>query len=190
MALVGWSLGGVVARELARLRPDLVRAVVTLGTPVVGGVRYVAVSYPWRRRGYDLDDHRALATEAARVPIRVPVTAIWSRRDGIVCGAACVDRDDSGRRERRSDLVALGTRLRPRRARGDRGGDLRDSAPMSGPIPDFSPLAAAYARSRPRYPDALFDFLADARPVAHGSPGTAPPAAARRRSASLATSNA
>lgn len=95
-ALVGWSLGGVVARELARLRPDLVRALVTLGTPVVGGVRYVAVSYPWRRRGYDLETIERLATEAERVPIRVPVTAIWSRRDGIVCGAACVDRTTPG----------------------------------------------------------------------------------------------
>jgi pimeloyl-ACP methyl ester carboxylesterase len=96
VALVGWSLGGVLARELARLRPDLVRAVVTLGSPVVGGAKYVAVSYPWRRRGISLDAVEQLADAAAATPIRVPVTAIWSARDGIVCGAACIDRTTPG----------------------------------------------------------------------------------------------
>src|SRR3712207_849814 len=37
VSLVGWSLGGVIAREVARRRPDLVRRVITYGTPVVGG---------------------------------------------------------------------------------------------------------------------------------------------------------
>ena len=40
VALVGWSLGGVVAREVARQAPDAVRRVVTYGTPVVGGPTY------------------------------------------------------------------------------------------------------------------------------------------------------
>lgn len=35
--LVGWSLGGTLAREAARERPDLVERVVTLGTPAIGG---------------------------------------------------------------------------------------------------------------------------------------------------------
>ena len=38
--LVGWSLGGVVAREVARIAPDAVRAVFTYGTPVIGGPKY------------------------------------------------------------------------------------------------------------------------------------------------------
>jgi len=96
VALVGWSLGGVVARELARLRPDLARGVVTLGAPVVGGARYVAVSYPYRRSGWDLDRVESLASAASAVPIRVPVTAIWSRRDGIVAGRACIDHATPG----------------------------------------------------------------------------------------------
>src|SRR5688572_24630167 len=48
VALVGWSLGGVVARELARLRPDLVSRVVTLGAPVRGGVRHTAIGALFR----------------------------------------------------------------------------------------------------------------------------------------------
>jgi len=92
VAIIGWSLGGIVAREVARLRPDLVLGLVTLGTPVIGGVRFVAVSYPYRRRGWSLETIEQLADDAARVPLRVPLTVIWSRRDGIVAGAACVDR--------------------------------------------------------------------------------------------------
>jgi pimeloyl-ACP methyl ester carboxylesterase len=92
VALVGWSLGGLVARELARLRPDLVRSLITLGTPVVGGFRHTALATFFRLQGWDLDRSERLLEAANRVPIRVPVTAIWSRRDGIVAWRACVDR--------------------------------------------------------------------------------------------------
>jgi len=91
VALVGWSLGGIVARELARLRPDLVRRIVTLGTPVVGGFRHTAIAGLFRIQGWDLDEVERLVAAANRAPIRVPVTAIWSRRDGIVAWQACVD---------------------------------------------------------------------------------------------------
>lgn len=91
VALVGWSLGGVVARELARLRPDLVRRVITLGAPVVGGVRHTAIAGLFRLQGWDLDEVARRVEAASAVPIRVPVTAIWSRRDGIVAWQACVD---------------------------------------------------------------------------------------------------
>ena len=96
VALVGWSLGGVVARELARLRPDLVRAVVTLGAPVVGGLQHTAIAGLFRLQGWDLDDVARRVEAANRVPIRVPVTAIWSRRDGIVAWQAAVDRATPG----------------------------------------------------------------------------------------------
>jgi pimeloyl-ACP methyl ester carboxylesterase len=91
VALVGWSLGGLVARELARLRPDLVARVVTLGTPVVGGLRHTAIAGLFRLQGWDLDEVARLVEAANATPIRLPVTAIWSRRDGIVAWQACVD---------------------------------------------------------------------------------------------------
>jgi len=91
VALVGWSLGGVMARELARLRPDLVRHVVTLGAPVVGGLKHTAIAGLFRIQGWDLDDVAARVEAANRVPIRVPVTAIFSRRDGIVAWQATID---------------------------------------------------------------------------------------------------
>ena len=91
VAIVGWSLGGLLARELARLRPDLVRCVVTLGSPVVGGLRHTAIAGFYRLQGLDIDEIARVVASANRVPIQVPVTAIWSRRDGIVAWQACVD---------------------------------------------------------------------------------------------------
>ena len=44
VALVGWSLGGVLSREVARRHPEHVRRVITYGTPVVGGPSYTAVA--------------------------------------------------------------------------------------------------------------------------------------------------
>ncbi len=91
VALVGWSLGGVISREVARRRPDAVRRVVTYGTPVVGGPSFTAVAplYPARQR-------RRMSEISARAerdaPLRVPVTALLSRRDGVVAWESCVDR--------------------------------------------------------------------------------------------------
>jgi hypothetical protein len=89
--LVGWSLGGVIARETARERPDLVARVVTLGSPVVGGPKYTLVADYYRRQGFDLDAIEAAIAERNRIPLEVPVTAIYSRNDGVVAWRACVD---------------------------------------------------------------------------------------------------
>ncbi len=90
--LIGWSLGGVLAREVARERPDLVGRVLTLGSPVIGGPKYTAAGRTFRKRGVDLDALEAEVESREATPIRVPITAIWSRADGIVAWQACVDR--------------------------------------------------------------------------------------------------
>ncbi len=87
--LIGWSLGGVIARELARDRPDLVAQVITFGSPIVGGPRYTALAHMF-------GPERIAAIEAgirdrSATPITVPVTAIHSRRDGIAGWTACID---------------------------------------------------------------------------------------------------
>lgn len=91
VSLVGWSLGGVIAREVARRRPDLVRQVITYGTPVVGGPSYTAVA---GRYTHEARQHatRVTARLDARRPIQVPITVVYSRRDGIVEWRACLDR--------------------------------------------------------------------------------------------------
>jgi pimeloyl-ACP methyl ester carboxylesterase len=88
---VGWSLGGVVAREVARDAPELVENVVTMGSPIVGGPRYTAAARAYTRSGADLDAIERAIAERERTPIRVPITAIYSKRDGIVAWQACID---------------------------------------------------------------------------------------------------
>ncbi|MEM9202631.1 MAG: alpha/beta fold hydrolase [Actinomycetota bacterium] len=87
--LVGWSLGGIVARETARENADLVAAVVTFGSPL-GGPRHTSAS-----RVYTEDELRiieSLIAERTADPLTMPVTSIYSRRDGIVDWLSCVDR--------------------------------------------------------------------------------------------------
>ena len=93
VTIIGWSLGGYLARELARERPDLVRQVITLGTPVVGGPKYTVIAESYRKRGIDIE---ALAAEVERrnnaAPLETPVLAIYSRADAMVAWQACIDR--------------------------------------------------------------------------------------------------
>jgi dienelactone hydrolase len=80
--LVGWSLGGVFARELARAVPDKVRAVVTLGSPFSGDPRQNNVwrLYEWIA-GHKIDQP-PIPRIGGKPP--VPCLALWSRKDGIV----------------------------------------------------------------------------------------------------------
>jgi pimeloyl-ACP methyl ester carboxylesterase len=83
VSLIGWSLGGVYARELAKELPDHVRCVITLGTPFTGHPR---ATNAWRF--YELVSgqsvHDAELLERIRTAPPVPTTSIWSRTDGIV----------------------------------------------------------------------------------------------------------
>lgn len=90
--LVGWSLGGVLSRETARERPVAVERVVTMGSPVVGGPKYTLAGASYRRRGVDLDEIERQVAEREAVPIRRPITAIYSRNDAVVAWKACIDR--------------------------------------------------------------------------------------------------
>lgn len=87
--LVGWSLGGVVSREVARHRPDLIGRVITFGTPVRGGPGSTALGARLDPR--QLDAIQDMMEARDRVPIRVPITAIRSPRDGVVAADACID---------------------------------------------------------------------------------------------------
>jgi pimeloyl-ACP methyl ester carboxylesterase len=84
--VVGWSLGGVYAREIAREVPELVRAVVTLGSPFSGDphMNNVWRLYEWVA-GHRVDNP-PVPHFANKPP--VPTLAIWSNRDGIVARRA------------------------------------------------------------------------------------------------------
>ncbi|MFN2424815.1 MAG: alpha/beta fold hydrolase [Candidatus Binatia bacterium] len=94
--LVGWSLGGYIAREAARERPDLIRSVITLGSPVVGGPKYTTVAARYRREGIDVDELERLVDARYDKPLATPVTAVFSKTDGIVAWEACIDRRSAG----------------------------------------------------------------------------------------------
>lgn len=94
--LVGWSLGGYIAREVARDHPASVHRVVTFGSPVVGGPKYTATARQYLKRGYDLEEIAARVAARESVPLAVPVTAIYSKRDGVVAWEACIDRVNDG----------------------------------------------------------------------------------------------
>ncbi|HQS32131.1 MAG: alpha/beta hydrolase [Polaromonas sp. 39-63-203] len=83
VSLIGWSLGGVYARELAKDLPHMVRGVITLGTPFGGSHRSTNA---WRI--YELASGRSIAREAENYDLPaappVPTTSIFSRSDGIV----------------------------------------------------------------------------------------------------------
>jgi pimeloyl-ACP methyl ester carboxylesterase len=93
--LIGWSLGGYLAREAARDKPELVHSVITLGTPVVGGPKYTVVAHRFHRRGIDMDAMEAEIEVRNRILLRAPVTAIYSRSDTVVAWRACIDQNGS-----------------------------------------------------------------------------------------------
>jgi pimeloyl-ACP methyl ester carboxylesterase len=100
--LVGWSLGGIFAREVAKLRPDLISNVFTMGSPFSGDPR---ANNAWRLyervTGHPVD-RPPLQVEIGRKP-PIPTVALWSRRDGMVAPACARGTDDE--RDRHFELT-------------------------------------------------------------------------------------
>lgn len=110
VSIVGWSLGGIYARAIARVHPDAVRQVITLGSPyrVNEGDRTTA-SPLWERfqhlhefgvplKGQD-EEHRA--------PLRVPATSIYTRNDGVAPWQLCIDETGRDAPNRRAENVRV-----------------------------------------------------------------------------------
>jgi pimeloyl-ACP methyl ester carboxylesterase len=95
--LVGWSLGGIFAREVARRIPDAVAGVVTMGSPFSGDRH---ANNAWRTyhliTGHDVADPPVRGDPATKPP--VPTVALWSPRDGIVAPRCA--RGRAGERDR------------------------------------------------------------------------------------------
>ena len=101
IALVGWSLGGLYAREAAKRVPHAVRLVITMGTPFSGDLH---ANNAWRAyhwiTGQDVAEPPVPGDYAAKPPMRT--IALWSARDGIVAPRAA-----RGRAGERDEAVAL-----------------------------------------------------------------------------------
>ncbi len=93
VSLLGWSLGGIYARELARAFPADVCQVITLGSPFRSpSARNIAFLMQWVLSGHALAN-RAAIQERLRAPLRVPVSALYSRNDGIVSWRSCLEEE-------------------------------------------------------------------------------------------------
>ena len=96
ISVIGWSLGGIYAREMARLRPGDVRQVITLGSPfnMKDGVESRA-HRTYNRYSHLHIDGGALRSGGTAVELSVPATSVYSRFDGIVPWRACLDVESS-----------------------------------------------------------------------------------------------
>jgi pimeloyl-ACP methyl ester carboxylesterase len=84
VSIVGWSLGGVYARDLALQLPDMVRAVITLGSPFANDITATNATRLYEAlSGEGVHDNPEIR-EAIAGDLPVPATAIYSRTDGIV----------------------------------------------------------------------------------------------------------
>ena len=115
VALVGFSLGGIMARLVARRRPGLVRQVVTVSAPFAGDPR---ATHVWRAFEWITGERinspriRAQLAESAG-PLAVPSLAIWSRSDGLVNGLICRGEEREGARSLEVRSGHLAVQLNP-----------------------------------------------------------------------------
>ena len=95
VSLIGWSLGGVYVRELAKEMPHLVRCVITLGTPFAGSHK---ATNAWRV--YELASGRKIERESESYDLPaappVPTCSIYSRTDGVVAWQASIQAQSKG----------------------------------------------------------------------------------------------
>ena len=89
VTLIGWSLGGIYARELGKIMAPRVRQVITIGTPFNASADHTNVGWLFRllsgaARGMD-----PALSERLRTPPPVPTTSIYSRTDGVVAWQTC-----------------------------------------------------------------------------------------------------
>jgi pimeloyl-ACP methyl ester carboxylesterase len=97
VSIIGWSLGGVMARQLSRRAPEAVRQVITLGSPFTGSPR---ATNAWRAyevlTGQKVDDKETRdQLRESEAPPPVPSTSIFTREDGVVAWQNCIEPRDA-----------------------------------------------------------------------------------------------
>jgi len=96
ITLIGWSLGGVFARQLAKARPELIRQIITMGSPFKGihqpnNVAWIYNFFNPRKQIKDIDP---ILSADLPLPAPVPTTAIYTKEDGIVPWEMCIEEED------------------------------------------------------------------------------------------------
>jgi len=125
ISLVGWSLGGVFAREIAKERPQIIRQVITLGSPFRAVIKKnnAAWMYSYVSGGKKVEDiDPALLAEIPN-PAPVPTTAIYSKEDGVVPWQYCMEAEEDATHQNiqvRGSHLGLGHNLSVLRLIADR----------------------------------------------------------------------
>jgi pimeloyl-ACP methyl ester carboxylesterase len=95
VSLIGHSLGGIYARELAKLEPDSVRQVITLGSPFAGNLRSTNASLLYERlTGEQINAMSAEQVARLHAKPPMPTTSIYSKTDGIVAWPCSIEGND------------------------------------------------------------------------------------------------
>ncbi len=106
VTLIGWSLGGLYAREAAKCVGGAVDQVVTLGSPIAGDLR---ANHAWRLyervAGHTIGEP-PVPLDFIRPP--QPTVALWSRRDGVVAAEQARGRADQRDRAVEVDCTHMG----------------------------------------------------------------------------------
>ncbi|HRK27433.1 MAG TPA: hypothetical protein PK239_09100 [Chitinophagales bacterium] len=97
VTLIGWSLGGVYAREIARVIPDYVRQVITLASPFAGidKPNNAVWIYQLIKGGASKADISPDLLDRIKRPVPVPTTAIYSKYDGVVSWQHCIEQQET-----------------------------------------------------------------------------------------------
>lgn len=84
VSLIGWSMGGLFAREVAKKYPELVRCVITMGSPVSGQFNHTFAYKIYKRINGEPTPEEEEYYKTLINPPPVPTTSIYSKSDGIV----------------------------------------------------------------------------------------------------------
>jgi pimeloyl-ACP methyl ester carboxylesterase len=96
--LIGWSLGGIYAREIGKLMAQRVRQVITIGTPFNAEADHTNVGWLFRLLSGNSAAVEPALSQRLRTPPPLRTTSIYSKSDGVVAWQTC-------RHDKRSRLV-------------------------------------------------------------------------------------
>lgn len=92
VSLVGWSLGGLYAREIAKICPESVRGVITMGSPISGRARHSNAQSLFQALNGEPSKHDRVRQHSLHEAPPVPTTSVYSKTDGIVAWEGSVQK--------------------------------------------------------------------------------------------------
>ncbi len=113
VSLIGWSLGGIFVRELAKHAPEYVRSVITLGSPITGEMDQTHATGVYERINKENIDRARYKTLST--PPSVPTTSIFTKTDGIVHWRGSIQEPRKGQQTENIEVPAshLGIGVNP-----------------------------------------------------------------------------